>query len=83
MTEPYYNHTFNFTTLRSDFGLHKTDDETLVDYAFNICGPLSKKCHGQQAGACMRNKSGSETVLGRQSALNHKLIIPLISVFSF
>ncbi|KAL9892618.1 lysosomal enzyme receptor protein isoform 1-T1 [Glossina fuscipes fuscipes] len=71
LTEPVYQHKFDFSVLRSDFA-HLTVSDTGDIFEFNICGNLSRTCHNRSdTAACLKRSNEQEFVLGTQHELNY------------
>ena len=70
ITEPLYNTTFDFNELHSELGHTVKASETGDKFDFNVCQPMTKPCNKENGTfACMRQRNGSEIILGRSSSL--------------
>uniref|UniRef100_A0A1B0GES3 MRH domain-containing protein n=1 Tax=Glossina morsitans morsitans TaxID=37546 RepID=A0A1B0GES3_GLOMM len=71
LTEPVYQHKFDFSVLRSDFA-HLTVSDSGDIFEFNICGNISRTCHNRvDTAACLKRSNEQEFVLGTQHELNY------------
>ncbi|TMW50254.1 hypothetical protein DOY81_004668 [Sarcophaga bullata] len=71
ITEPVYNHKFDFSALHSDFA-HLARSELGDVFEFNICGNITRNCNGRSdVAACLKKSDDKEYVLGTHHQLNY------------
>lgn len=67
VTEPIYNHTFDFSLLHKDLKYSiKLNNKDRVD--FNICGDLTSTCNGKSSATACYSENGKEHVMGTCSS---------------
>uniref|UniRef100_A0A1A9VUT5 MRH domain-containing protein n=1 Tax=Glossina austeni TaxID=7395 RepID=A0A1A9VUT5_GLOAU len=77
LTEPVYQHKFDFSVLRSDFA-HLTVSDSGDIFEFNICGNLSRTCHNRiDTAACLKRSNAQEFVLGTHHELNYHNVLQM------